>query len=82
MEVDKVQRHKRPIRYKVRDEKGEQFKGFFYEQELAPVRRDSDTTYRIEKVFRKRKRPDGTYEVLVKFIGYPDREWISETQLV
>ncbi|KAL3118243.1 hypothetical protein niasHT_003722 [Heterodera trifolii] len=69
LEIDAVKRHMKPMRYKIRDAKGEKFKGFFYPEELTPVRRDAETTYRIERVFRKRKMPDGTMEVLVKFVG-------------
>ncbi|KAL3125225.1 hypothetical protein niasHT_008448 [Heterodera trifolii] len=82
LEIDEVLKAVRPIRYKLRDEHGEKFKGSFYEQELARVRKDAETSYRIEKVYRKRKRTDGTTEMLVKFIGYPNREWIHESQLV
>ncbi|KAL3117290.1 hypothetical protein niasHT_006378 [Heterodera trifolii] len=82
LEIDDVLRHVNPVRYKLRDEKGEQFKGSFYDQELARVRKDAETSYRIEKVVRKRKRADGSTEMLVKFIGYPEREWIHESQIV
>ncbi|KAL3114342.1 hypothetical protein niasHT_011743 [Heterodera trifolii] len=82
LEIDEVLKAVRPIRYKLRDEHGEKFKGSFYDQELARVRKDAETSYRIEKVYRKRKRTDGTTEMLVKFIGYPTREWIHESQLV
>lgn len=82
LEIDAVKDHVYPHRYKVKDERGEPFKGHFYAEELSRVRKEADTTFRIEKVFRKRKLIDGTYEVLVKFIGYPEREWIHETKLV
>ncbi|KAL7070886.1 hypothetical protein ACQ4LE_009724 [Meloidogyne hapla] len=82
LEVDKVKDHVKPTLYKLRDDKGEKFKGSFYEEELSKVRKDAATEYRIEKVIRKKKRDDGTYDVLVKFIGYPEREWIHESQLV
>nr|CAD2162459.1 unnamed protein product [Meloidogyne enterolobii] len=82
LQIENVKSHVQPIRYKVQDEKGERFKGSFYKEELARVKKDADTEYRIEKVIRKRKRPDGTFDLLVKFIGYPEREWIHETQLV
>ncbi|KAL3117887.1 hypothetical protein niasHT_006443 [Heterodera trifolii] len=81
LEIDEVLKALRPIRYKLRDEHGEKFKGSFYEQELARVRKDAETSYRIEKVYRKRKLSDGSTEMLVKFIGYPNREWINESQL-
>ncbi|KAL3087404.1 hypothetical protein niasHT_029398 [Heterodera trifolii] len=80
--VDQVMKAVRPIRYKLRDERGEKFRGTFYEQELARVRKDDETSYRIEKVLKKRRKPDGSTEMLVKFIGYPEREWIDESQLV
>uniref|UniRef100_A0A914HTU3 Integrase catalytic domain-containing protein n=1 Tax=Globodera rostochiensis TaxID=31243 RepID=A0A914HTU3_GLORO len=82
LEVDEVLKKVSPVRYKLRDDKGEKFKGSFYGQELARVRKDAETSYRIEKVYRKRRKPDGSTEILVKFIGYPEREWINESQLV
>lgn len=84
LEIDAVKKQSgnTPVRYKVKDERGEKFHGKFYEHELIPVRKDAETTYRIEKVYRKRTNQDGTKQLLVKFIGYPDREWIDETQLV
>ncbi|KAL3069918.1 hypothetical protein niasHS_015653 [Heterodera schachtii] len=78
LEIDAVKGHMKPMRYKIRDAKGEKFKGFFYPEELTPVRRDAETTYRIERVFRKRKMPDGTMEVLVKFQIAPAQK--SETK--
>ncbi|KAL3083561.1 hypothetical protein niasHT_039513 [Heterodera trifolii] len=62
LEIDAVKHHMKPMRYKLHDAKGEKFKGFFYPEELAPVRKEAETTYRIERVFRKRKRADGTME--------------------
>ncbi|KAL3071812.1 hypothetical protein niasHS_016911 [Heterodera schachtii] len=82
LEVDQVLKAVRPIRYKLRDDHGEKFRGTFYEQELARVRKDDETSYRIEKVLKKRRKSDGSIEMLVKFIGYPEREWIDESQLV
>jgi len=80
--VDKVQDQFYPVRYKIINDNGDKFKGYYYREELARVKKDADTEYRIEKVIRKKKRADGTYDILVKFIGYPEREWIHETQLV
>ncbi|KAL3075064.1 hypothetical protein niasHT_034939 [Heterodera trifolii] len=77
LEIDRVKRHKKPMQYKLRDAKGEKFKGFFYPEELAPVRRNAETTYRIERVFRKRKIPDGTMEVLVKFLPVTNQTTVS-----
>ncbi|KAL3118652.1 hypothetical protein niasHT_006310 [Heterodera trifolii] len=82
LEIDEVLKAVRPIRYKLRDDRGEKFRGTFYEQKLARVRKDADTSYRIEKVYKKRRKPDGSTEMLVKFIGYPEREWIDESQIL
>jgi len=82
LEIDTVKDQSKPIRYKIRDEKGEKFKGTFYGEELSHVRKEAATKYRIEKILRKRKLPDGTKEALVKFIGYPDAEWIHESEIV
>nr|CAD2195759.1 unnamed protein product [Meloidogyne enterolobii] len=81
LQVDDVKSTQSPITYKIRDDKGDKFKGSFYREELTRVRKDDETEYRIEKILRKRKR-DGTKEFLVKFIGYPEPEWIQESQLV
>ncbi|KAL3078526.1 hypothetical protein niasHT_036874 [Heterodera trifolii] len=64
LEVDQVLKAVRPIRYKLRDDHGEKFRGTFYEQELARVRNDDKTSYRIEKVLRKRRKPDGSTDML------------------
>ena len=71
-----------PVRYKLKNERGMELKGWYYTEELAKVNKNAGTTYRIEKTFRKEKNPDGTYRVLVKYIGYPDRQWIHESELV
>jgi hypothetical protein len=81
LEVDAV-KDSRPRLYKVKDEKGEKFRGSFYGEEMARVRKDAETTYRIEKVYRKRTNKDGTKDLLVKFIGYDGKEWIHSDQLV
>jgi hypothetical protein len=74
----------RPVdRYKVKDERGEPFAGYFYTEELAPVRKDENTTYRIEKRLRtKIDKTDGTKRYLVKFFDDPIPQWIEENQLV
>lgn len=82
LEVDAIKKQSHPIVYKIKDDRGEQFKENFYEQELTKVRKDAETSYRIQEVLRKKKRRDGTYDMLVKFIGYTEPEWIHESQLV
>jgi hypothetical protein len=42
---------------------------------------DESTTYRIEEIFRERKRR-GVEEMEVKFYGYPKHYWIKKTDIV
>ena len=77
--ITKVKRGN-PDTYKVKDDKGEQFEGNFYSEDLGKTRKDAETTYRI-KVLRKRTR-NGVREYYVKFIGYPDPpQWIPEKDI-
>ena len=55
-----------PVTYTIKDVKGEQLGGSFYEQELQL---SHTTTYRIEKVLRRRVR-NGQKEEYVKWRGY------------
>lgn len=86
LEIDAIKKgsssRQNPVRYKLRDERGEKFRGKFYEHELTGVRKDAEMSYRIEKVFGKRMGKDGKKQLYVKFIGYPGKEWIDESQLV
>ncbi|KAI3407892.1 hypothetical protein GPALN_013205 [Globodera pallida] len=76
LEIDAVKRHMKPTRYKLRDGKGEKFKGFFYNEELAPVRKEAETTFRsltsVENLKQflndalKRQRPPGPDVVLTE----------------
>ncbi|KAF7627109.1 Integrase catalytic domain-containing protein [Meloidogyne graminicola] len=78
LQVDLVKSKANPNRYRVRDNKGELFKGYFYPEELTRVRKDDNTSYRIEN----RNKIDGGKEYYVKFLDYPEPEWIDETHNV
>ncbi|KAL3102612.1 hypothetical protein niasHS_000315 [Heterodera schachtii] len=82
LEIDEVLKAVRPIRYKLRDEHGEKFKGSFYDQELARVRKDAETSYRIEKPLHF----NGSWVCGLHSISYPyswstigtlDEQWID-----
>ena len=75
--VSKIPRN--PPVYKLKDYDGEEVKGTFYEPELQRVDKPDDV-YRVERVLRKRKRKDGTYEYFVKWFNYPEKfnSWVSE----
>jgi len=59
-----------PTCYKLKDQAGEDLKGMFYAAELQKVVEPS--TYRIEKVIRKKRDPSGGLLYYVKWRGYPE----------
>jgi phosphoenolpyruvate synthase/pyruvate phosphate dikinase len=68
-----------PVRYRVKDERGEPFHGTFYEPDLSRAYLNpSETTYRIEKIYRTRVR-EGKKQHNVKFFDDPNRYWIDES---
>ena len=64
-----------PTTYTIKDERGEEVGGTFYEQELQLSHTDA---YRIEKVLKRRIR-DGKKQEYVKWKGYDNshNQWIS-----
>jgi hypothetical protein len=79
LQIEQV-KNQNPPRYKVRDQQGELFKGYFYEPDLQKVRKDESTTYRIEEVIRTKK-VNGRKKYFVKFYDYPNPEWIDESDI-
>ena len=69
-----------PDHFQLKDYKDEPISGRFYAPEILKVRVDEDTTYRIEKVLKKRTN-NGKKEMLVKFIGYPESYWILASDI-
>ena len=69
-----------PYTYKLKDTRNETIQGTFYEHELQLT---SQTTFRIEKVLRRRTTKDGKKEILVKWLGYSPafNQWIPETDI-
>ncbi len=65
--------------YKLDDWEGESVLGTFYEQELQSVRVDENTTFRIDKILKRRKRGN-LKEVLVRWLHWPEKydSWIPE----
>ena len=70
---------RQPVYY-LRDWRGEEVSGAFYEEELQRIGEPSE--YRVEKVLRTRKRRDGTKEHLVQWKGYDKsfNSWVTETR--
>ena len=79
--IEMVLKHK-PVRYVIKDEKGEVLKGSFYEPELQKVVK-KDNIYQVEAILDERKRQKQV-EVLVKWVGYPDKfnSWINKKELI
>lgn len=87
LEIDSVKRGRKgdPTRYRVRDEHGEEFLGYFYEPDLARVRKTETgggPSYRIERTLRTRTMKDGTKKYLVKFYDDPKTYWIDDSHFV
>ena len=64
-----------PWTYKIKDWKGEEVKGTFYEPELQ---KSKQTVFRVEKVLKRRVK-NGQKEIYVKWMGYPKtfNSWIA-----
>ena len=78
--IDKVQ-PTIPFTYKIRDGRGEDVKGTFYEQKLQKTHQN---IFRIEKVLRRRiNEKTGEREVYVKWKGYGNNfnQWITANDI-
>uniref|UniRef100_A0A914GQX0 Integrase catalytic domain-containing protein n=1 Tax=Globodera rostochiensis TaxID=31243 RepID=A0A914GQX0_GLORO len=82
LQIAEVKRTSTPVRYRVRDERGELFEGWFYEPDLGRVHKDEETSYRVQ-VLRTKTQKDGTKKYLVRYLDDPHRpRWIDEEQFV
>lgn len=83
--VDKVQPGgpHRPTVYRLVDRKNSPIKGVFYDENLSKTKGYGETTHRIAKVHRTRKRGNRV-ELLVSWVGHPpdERSWIRKSDLV
>ncbi|KAL3092830.1 hypothetical protein niasHS_005254 [Heterodera schachtii] len=66
-----------PQHYLLKDYYGTKLKRKFYLPELTKVQVNENTMYRIEKKYKERMR-DGKKEILVKFIGFPEKYWVTD----
>ena len=69
-----------PYTYKLKDTLDEHIKGTFYEPELQLAKQ---TTFRIEKVLKRRTTKEGKKEIFVKWLGYSKdfNQWIPELDI-
>ncbi|KAH7715381.1 Y26D4A.11 protein [Aphelenchoides avenae] len=82
--VTKVRLTPRPATFALRDESGEPVRGWFYANELCPVRKDANTVYRVERVLKSRKSKRGGVEHFVKWLNRPTiyNAWVHESDFV
>ena len=68
--------------YKLKDWKGEEIKGAFYEKEVQGVKKDVEGFWKVEKVLKTRKK-GRRKEHYVKWEGYPDsmNSWVSDKDI-
>lgn len=54
----------------------------FYQPELQKVNKESDTTWKIEKIMKERK-CNGVKEALVRWLGWPKKfdSWVTESDI-
>jgi len=79
--IKSIDTKKRKPLYHLTDYNGdEDIQGGFYRFEITPV---NISTFRIEKVLRRRRDKDGKKFALVKWLGYSDahNQWIPEEEL-
>ena len=71
-----------PTVYEIVDLAQEVVRGTFYRQELQLVK--EPTEFRVEAVLRTRKKPDGTRQHFVRWLGYPEsfNSWIDDKDFV
>ena len=71
-----------PVTYYIKDLKGEEIKGSFYEQELQKTEQALGSAYLIEKILQ-RKKVKGRKMCLVKWIGYDSshNSWEPESEV-
>ena len=69
-EVSDILYTKKPLVYKIKDLVNEEIEGAFYKEQLQKTDQD---IYRVDRILRKRRKADGTQEVLVKWAGWPDK---------
>ena len=67
-----------PSMVTLKDHKGEEIKGKFYDDEIQRIEHDNDE-YEVEKIVRQ-KRKDGEIWYLVKWLGYNDdfNSWVRK----
>jgi len=79
-QIARINKRQNPIMYTIKDDDGEIIQGKFYELELQ-VLPEKPNIYRIERVLETKGRGNHK-QLLVKWVGYNNPQWIKADQLV
>lgn len=73
-----------PIYYRLKDFEEGAIRGTFYETEMQKVGSRIAHKYLIDKLLQERKNSDGTEDILVKWVGYPEKSnsWIPKEKML
>ena len=64
--------------YKLKDLTGEDIDGLFYESELQKINKNINSTFRVQKILKRRRKKSGE-ELYIKWMGWPDKfnSWVA-----
>ena len=64
--------------YKLKDLTGEDIDGLFYESELQKINKTINSTFRVQKILKRRRKKSGE-ELFIKWMGWPDKfnSWVA-----
>ena len=64
--------------YKLKDLTGEDIDGLFYESELQKINKTINSTFRVQKILKRRRKKSGE-ELYIKWMGWPDKfnSWVA-----
>lgn len=67
--------------YTLKDYAGEDVRGQWYPEELQAI---GNNEYKVERVLKKRTADDGSRELFVKWLGWPEKfnSWIKDSDYV
>ena len=67
--------------FTLKDYAGETVRGHWYPEELQPI---GDNEYKVERVLKRRAAEDGSRELYVKWLGWPEKfnSWIKDSDYV
>lgn len=67
--------------FTLKDHAGEPVRGHWYQEELQPI---GNNEYKVERVLKRRTAEDGSRELYVKWLGWPEKfnSWIKDSDYI